>query len=85
VNVVRESGVLKRIAQEKGVGVEHLVLSWQLQLGIAVVPRSKSEDHVRENARLLVGEGGRVVLSNKEMAEIAGLDGMAEKVEREEL
>ena len=55
INPVFTSPVLASIAQAHG-GMQHLpavVLSWALQRGILVLPRSASEEHIRANAALL--------------------------------
>lgn len=78
-NVVMDSAVLHRIAENHGVSIPTLVMSWQLQLGMAVVPRSKAKAHTRENSRLRFGSS--VSLSSSEMREIDMLDGTAEKAE----
>jgi hypothetical protein len=60
-----------------------VVLSWALQRGVAVLPRSSSDAHIRANARLLGGSGGRdeelgVFLTREELSRIDDLDGQVD-------
>lgn len=80
-NPVLSHSVVKKLAQRHNISEVLLVLTWALQEGVAVIPRSSKVEHIEELARLLPGkeggEGGRVevVLSEGEMEEMRGLDG----------
>ncbi len=57
------------IAEAHGVSSAQVILRWDLQRGIAVIPGSSNPDHIRENLDLFGFE-----LSEEEMEQIAGLD-----------
>jgi diketogulonate reductase-like aldo/keto reductase len=42
---------LIRVAEELGVTLVQLVLGWLVQLGVSVIPRTSSVDHLRENTQ----------------------------------
>ena len=96
-NPVLSHPVIQRLAKRHNIGEVLLVLTWALQEGVAVIPRSSQVEHIEELARLLPGtegregrEGGRegrmeVVLSEGEMEEMRGLDGEEPWKGREEL
>ena len=46
-----------------------MILRWNLQRGIVVIPGSSDPDHIKENLDLF-----RFELTDKEMAEISALD-----------
>lgn len=62
--------VLERIASELGKSVGQVVLRWQVQQGRAVIPKSSSEQRMRENSDLF-----SFSLSPEHMAAIALLQG----------
>jgi diketogulonate reductase-like aldo/keto reductase len=72
--------VLQTIADRHGVSVALVVLSWALQEGVAVLPRTTSDTHMADNAVLVRTAGGglgtRVFLEPQDMFEIEQLDGM---------
>ena len=57
------------IAKAHGVSAVQVILRWDLQRGIVVIPGSSNPDHIRENLDLFGFE-----LSPEEMAQIAALD-----------
>ncbi len=62
-------GVLTEIAQAHGVSVAQVILRWDLQNGVVVIPGSSNPDHIRENISLFDFQ-----LTDAEMAAIAALD-----------
>ena len=83
-NVVTSSSTLKRISEAHKCSIPTLVLSWQLQQGINVIPRSTNPEHIWENAKLLLKEN-RVILTEDEMALMEALDGRAMNSAKSEL
>ncbi len=61
--------VLTRIAAEHGKSVAQVILRWDLQRGVVVIPGSSNPDHMKENISLFDFE-----LSQEEMAEIEALN-----------
>ena len=61
--------VIRRIAERHGVSSAQVILRWDLQRGIVVIPGSSNPDHIRENLDLF---GFR--LTEEEMEEIRLLD-----------
>ena len=61
--------VIRRIAERHGVSSAQVILRWDLQRGIVVIPGSSNPDHIRENLDLF---GFR--LTDEEMEEIRLLD-----------
>lgn len=61
--------VLAGIARHHGKSVSQVILRWHLQLGLIVIPRSRSLPHVSQNFELFDFE-----LSEADMAAIASLD-----------
>ena len=61
--------VIRRIAERHGVSSAQVILRWDLQRGIVVIPGSSNPDHIRENLDLF---GFR--LTDEEMEEIRSLD-----------
>lgn len=57
------------IAQTHGVSAAQVILRWNLQKGVVVIPGSSNPDHIRENIELFDFE-----LSDDEMARINALD-----------
>lgn len=55
-NPVLGSPVVKRIAQKHARSTAEVVLSWALQKGMSVIPRSTKKRHIQELARLLAEE-----------------------------
>ena len=57
------------IAGAHGVSAAQVILRWDLQCGIVVIPGSSNPDHIRENLNLFSFE-----LTSEEMEQIAALD-----------
>ena len=60
---------IQTIAKEHGVSAAQVILRWDLQRGVVVIPGSSNPDHIRENLDLFGFE-----LTDEEMARIAALD-----------
>lgn len=60
---------LVKIADSHGVSVAQVILRWDLQNGVVVIPGSSNPEHIRENISLFNFE-----LTDEEMSEIAALD-----------
>ena len=60
---------IRSIAEAHGVSSAQVILRWDLQRGIVVIPGSSNPDHIRENLDLFGFE-----LTEEEMAAIAALD-----------
>eukprot|EP00937_MAST-01D_sp_MAST-1D-sp2_P002486 g2486.t1 len=71
-NPVLMNPVLTRIAGAHRRSVPQVVLRWQQQLGVAVIPASRNPDHQLELSRMAAPD---FELSAEEMAQIAALDG----------
>ena len=52
-NPVLENDVIKSIAQRHGRSAAEVVLSWAIQSGMSVIPRSSKVEHIRELAKLI--------------------------------
>ena len=63
-------GVLSRLAAARGCSSTALVLRWTLQVGVAVIPRTATVEHIKEN----LSAASLPPLSDAEMAEIAALN-----------
>ena len=61
--------VISAIAQAHGVSSAQVILRWNLQKGVVVIPGSSNPDHIKENTELYGFE-----LTNEEMAQINALD-----------
>ena len=61
--------VIRRIAERHGVSSAQVILRWDLQRGIVVIPGSSNPDHIRENLDLF-----GFALTEEEMEEIRSLD-----------
>ena len=61
--------VISAIAENHGVTSAQVILRWNLQRGVVVIPGSSNPDHIRENLDLFGFE-----LTGAEMAQIAALD-----------
>lgn len=61
--------VISAIAETHGVTSAQVILRWNLQRGVVVIPGSSNPDHIRENLDLFGFE-----LTEDEMAQIAALD-----------
>lgn len=61
--------VLAEIAQAHGVSIPQVILRWDLQRGVAVIPGSSNPAHIKEDTELYGFE-----LSPEEMARIAALN-----------
>lgn len=62
-------GTISLIAKAHGVSPAQVILRWDLQRGIVVIPGSSNPDHIKENLDLFGFE-----LSDEEMARINALD-----------
>ena len=60
---------IQSIAQAHGVSAAQVILRWDLQRGIVVIPGSSNPEHIRENLDLFSFK-----LSKEEMRQIAALD-----------
>ena len=60
---------ISAIAESHGVTSAQVILRWNLQRGVAVIPGSSNPDHIRENLDLFGFE-----LTEEEMAQIAALN-----------
>ena len=58
--------VFTGLADKYGKSVPQVILRWHIQMGFAMVPGSRSFDHIKENAQLF-----DFALTDEEMAEIA--------------
>ncbi|PAV89606.1 hypothetical protein WR25_19649 [Diploscapter pachys] len=67
-NVITEP-VIKKIADAHGKSTAQVALRWAIQLGIIVIPKSVSEERIRQNANLFDFN-----LTDAEIKEIEGLD-----------
>lgn len=61
--------VISEIAEAHGVTSAQVILRWNLQKGVVVIPGSNNPEHIRENIALFDFE-----LSAEEMKRIAALD-----------
>ena len=61
--------VIRRIAERHGVSSAQVILRWDLQRGIVVIPGSSNPEHIRENLDLF-----GFALTDEEMEEIRSLD-----------
>lgn len=61
--------VLKEIADNHNKSVAQVILRWDLQRGVVVIPGSSNPEHMKENISIFDFE-----LSDAEMARIAALD-----------
>lgn len=61
--------VISAIAKAHGVSSAQVILRWNLQKGVVVIPGSSNPDHIKENTELYGFE-----LTNEEMAQINALD-----------
>ena len=64
-----KDGTISSIAKAHGVSPAQVILRWDLQRGIVVIPGSSNPDHIKENLDLFGFE-----LSDEEMARINALD-----------
>ena len=62
-------GVISAIAKNHGVSSAQVILRWNLQKGVVVIPGSSNPGHIKENAELY-----NFVLTDAEMAQINALD-----------
>ena len=61
--------VISQIAEAHGVSSAQVILRWNLQKGVVVIPGSSNPDHIKENTELYHFE-----LSDEEMEQIKALD-----------
>ena len=67
--LARNKPVCKEIAASHGKTVAQVILRWNLQKGVVVIPGSSDPDHLRENLSLF-----DFALTEREMERIATLD-----------
>jgi diketogulonate reductase-like aldo/keto reductase len=67
-NPVLTSPIVKNLAVQHNRSIAEVVLSWALQKGMSVIPRSSKRHHIRELARLLQDDS--LFLDNEGMAQI---------------
>ena len=48
-NDLKERDAVARVARETGKSAAQVLLKWNLQRGVAVIPKASSEAHLREN------------------------------------
>lgn len=60
---------ISEIAEEHGVSSAQVILRWNLQKGVVVIPGSSNPEHIKENTELY-----HFSLTDEEMAQINGLD-----------
>ena len=63
------SHVVLSIAEKMGISPSQLVLRWNVQRGVAVIPRSTSADHIAENLQV-----ANIEISDEDMASLSKLD-----------
>ncbi|OQR94181.1 hypothetical protein ACHHYP_01673 [Achlya hypogyna] len=63
------------IAAKRNVPAASVVLAYFLRIGVGVIPRSSTDEHIRSNARLLDPEYVAGLLDAVDMATLAALDG----------
>ena len=61
--------MISQIAEAHGVSSAQVILRWNLQKGVVVIPGSSNPDHIKENTELYHFE-----LSDEEMEQIKALD-----------
>ena len=61
--------MISAIAEAHGVTSAQVILRWNLQRGVVVIPGSSNPDHIRKNLDLFGFE-----LTDEEMAQIAALE-----------
>ena len=61
--------MISGIAKAHGVSSAQVILRWNLQKGVVVIPGSSNPDHIKENTELYHFE-----LTDAEMAQINALD-----------
>ena len=66
---LQSEAVFARLGAKYGKSTAQVILRWHTQMGFAVIPGSRSPDHIRDNLDIL-----DFTLSDEEMAEIAKLD-----------
>ena len=64
-----ENETLKKIGEKYGKSVAQVILRWNLQKGVVVIPGSSNPDHIKENTEIYHFE-----LSDLEMEKINALD-----------
>ena len=77
-NPVLASPTLRAIGAPSGASAAAVALSWAVQRGAVVIPRSSSPAHVAANARTYVGGALQLCLSAADLARVDALDGTTE-------
>lgn len=67
---LQEEPVFTKLAEKYGKTAAQVILRWHVQMGTSIIPGSKNPVHIADNADIFDFE-----LTDKEMAEIAKLDG----------
>lgn len=76
-NPVLAHPTVQRIAAKHGVSPVLTVLSWALQLRVAIIPRSSNPKHIQELAQALLPDAGGVVqtfLDEEDMAAMGAME-----------
>lgn len=71
-NPVPTDPTLQAIARKHDTSVTRVVLSWALQEGVVIIPKSTQSEHIYKNARILTDDP--VVLDLSDMMQIRALD-----------
>ena len=71
-NPVMTHPTLQSIAEKHNTSITTIVLSWVLQEGAVIIPRSANKENIQTNANLLVN---RISLDEYDLRLIEGLDG----------
>ena len=64
-----EDAVILNIAHKLNVSAAQVILAWQMQRGVIVIPKSANEARLQENLNSL-----NLILDNQDMEQIARLD-----------
>lgn len=75
LNPVLTSPIVERLAVKHNRSIAEVVLSWALQKGMSVIPRSSKRQHIRELARLL--QDDPIFLDEQDMAQMDSMKGTA--------
>ena len=75
-NPVLSSPIVQALAEKHGRSIAEVVLSWALQNGMSVIPRSSQPQHIRELARLLPKNGQSGAASFLDANDLLQMDSM---------
>jgi diketogulonate reductase-like aldo/keto reductase len=73
-NPVFTDPVLRSIAESRNTSVSTVALSWALQEGVVIIPKSGKTKHIIDNSKLLVNGTLALELTNAELMQIRSLD-----------